>query len=64
MKTGAGMSLGPEQWEVVAGGAVVGEPDKALMLSWSERGARPWVVGKQLEPGLWTSAAGEADART
>lgn len=58
------MSLGPERWEVVAGGEVVGEPDKALLLSWSERGTRSWVVGKQAEPGHWTSAAGAADART
>ena len=62
METGAQMT--PERWEVVAGGEVVGEPDKALLLSWSERGDRPWVVGKQVEPGLWTSSAGAADART
>ncbi|MDP1918942.1 MAG: hypothetical protein Q8L14_22020 [Myxococcales bacterium] len=64
METGTQKSLGPERWEVLAGGEVVGEPDKALLLSWSERGDRPWVVGKQVEPGLWTSSAGAADART
>lgn len=64
METGAQMTLGPERWEVVAGGEVVGEPDQALLLSWAERGTRPWVVGKQVEPGLWTSSAGAADART
>lgn len=45
-------------------GEVVGEPDKALLLSWSERGTRPWVVGKQVEPGHWTSSTGAAEART
>ena len=59
------MSTGPEQWAVISGGVVVGQPDKALLLSWSERGTRPWVIGKQVEPGLWTSAVGGlADART
>jgi hypothetical protein len=58
------MSLGPERWEVVVGGEVVGEPDQALLLSWAERGTRPWVIGKQLEPGRWTSAVGAPDART
>jgi hypothetical protein len=64
MNTGAAMSLGPERWEVVAGGAVLGEPDKALLLSWSERGTLEWVIGKQVEPGLWTSSAGAPEART
>lgn len=58
------MSLGPERYEVVVAGEVVGAPDQALLLSWSERGTRPWVIGKQIEPGRWTSAAGAADART
>ncbi|MDP1918392.1 MAG: hypothetical protein Q8L14_19250 [Myxococcales bacterium] len=53
-----------ESWQVVAGGVVVGSPDKALLLSWSERGTLTWVVGKQVEPGLWTSSAGARDART
>ncbi len=53
-----------ESWEVIAGGVVVGAPDKALLLSWSERGTLTWVVGKQVEPGLWTSSAGARDART
>ena len=63
METGVQMT-GPERWEVLAGGVLVGEPDKALLLSWWERSTRPWVVGKQVEPGLWTSSAGAADART
>lgn len=53
-----------ESWEVIAGGVVVGTPDKALLLSRSERGTLTWVVGKQVETGLWTSSAGARDART
>lgn len=59
-----GTQIPPERWEVLAGGEVIGEPDQALLLSWAERGNRPSVVGKQVEPGLWTSSAGPADART
>lgn len=56
----------PKRWEVVAAsGRVIGEPDQALLRSWGQRGARARVVGKQVEPGLWTSSsAGAADART
>lgn len=53
-----------KSWEVIASGVVVGAPDKALLLSWSERGTLTWVVDKQVEPGLWTNSAGARDART
>lgn len=56
--------MSSERWEVVAGGSVLGEPDKALLLSWSERGTLKSVIGKQVEPGLWTNSAGAPDART
>lgn len=61
------MSEGPtaERMEVVVGERVVGEADAALRASWAERGSfREWVIGKQVEPGLWTSSAGAPDART
>jgi len=45
---------------------VLGEADAALRERWSTKAAwETWVVGKQIEPGLWTSAAaGARDART
>lgn len=54
--------------EVVTAGSppsVVGEADAALRESWASRESwREWVIGKQVEPGLWTSSAGARDART
>lgn len=60
------MEAEAQRMEVVveAGQRVLGEADAALRQSWAERGAREWVVGKQVDPGLWTSSAGAPDART
>lgn len=54
----------PRNFEVVACGVAVGSPTPDLLRSWQERGSRGWVVGKQVEPGVWTSSAGPRDART
>lgn len=51
-------------WLVETGGGIAGEATPELVRSWEERGARNWVVGKKVEPGLWTDASGPKGART